>query len=1212
MGTVYAAYDRSTETKVALKLLHQQHPDSLELFKREFRNFQGIEHRNLISLGELREDSGNWFFTMELLTGKNFDDFVRAGAHALDAEIQRSSTFLARGVTMPANLFSGMRRVSMTNLPSSNRRKFHEERLRDALAQLACGLGVLHAAHKVHADIKPTNIVIEPDGRLVILDFGIAIDIDDHDRLRADRVLGSVYYMAPEQVVPSATGPASDCYAVGVLLYEALTGVRPFVGGDPRELLERKSTREPKSPSSLAVSIPSDLERLCLDLLARNPAKRPTAAEILRRLGAWDLLDQLNTEATEPMGEEVFVGRKQLLVDLLEASKPPIQGRVIVISGPSGIGKTALLERYRLRLSDTLLLSGRCHERESVPFKGIDSVIQALLNHVQELSPKELEEVIPAELAEVANIFPGFKRLFDIGDVDQGASPYDLRQEAFNQLRMLFTRLARRTPIAITIDDMQWADTDTWSIIGHLMRNPHPPPMLMILSMRAYELPEREETSQLGDIEVMELEPLDPDESLALATYLLGGIGRDERGLAEEIARESEGRPQFIHEIIRYAGERLDLEVDSGLLEVALLARIDQLSVDAQKLLRMLATATVPLTHTTMSSAIGIEFNHYLRLVNESRAVHLVQTSGVEPDDTIELDHERVREAVLGALEDGLAHDIHGQLARAMQRTGVAAKQPEIVAHHLMASGEQERASKYWLEAAEQAMSALAFDSAATLYRSALACGSYPEDEQQRILLRLADALGDSGQGQEAGEALLQVAGTTEDPALRLRCLYRGSEQLLMSGDIKRGRDVLDRVLMAIDVRLPRTRLGTVWSLLARRMWLRIRGLRWRERAAEDLPAAALLRVDIHCSSGRALGLTEPVAAAAVHCRALLHALRLGEPLRVGWCLAFEATFGAVSRGSSNRRALDLLGRAEAIAERLDAQPLRAWVMVNRGLLSYFNARYREAYEILTESEHRFEGLPGQQWERSSTQTMRLLTLRNLGWFRELYAVRKRYLRVAVDRGDLYTEALLRRTSTLVWLARDDLENARRQLELAIWRAPDGDMQLQDWYEIRSHAEIALYQRDDAGALESALAEVETVEASSLMHVRAVCSEVRFMHARLLLALGGNKRRAIARFARQLARGCSLQGQIFGAFLEAALAVAGDDKARACLQLDRVESLAVSAGADWMRHGARYWKGRLQDDQAGEQQLQTSLGWMKNQGVAAPERLAGMLIPLQS
>src|SRR5205807_2262872 len=148
------------------------------------------------------------------------------------------------------------------------------------------GVNFLHAAGRLHRDIKPGNVLVGREGRVVLLDFGLAAELDrtGHHLSLQPRILGTIAYMAPEQAACLPVCPASDWYAVGAMLYEALTGRPPFVGA-PMEILLRKQQLDARPPRDLAPDAPEDLALLCEALLRRDPAGRPTGAEVRRRLG---------------------------------------------------------------------------------------------------------------------------------------------------------------------------------------------------------------------------------------------------------------------------------------------------------------------------------------------------------------------------------------------------------------------------------------------------------------------------------------------------------------------------------------------------------------------------------------------------------------------------------------------------------------------------------------------------------------------------------------------------------------------------------------------------------------------------------------------------------------------------------------------------------------------------------------------------------------
>src|SRR5262245_61876502 len=199
MGVVYEAFDRERQMTVAVKTILGGDATDLYRLKREFRSLSNITHRNLATLYELFAESSPCFFTMEFINGVTFLDYVR---------------------------------------PSST---LDSSRLSAALVGMTMGLSELHAHKKLHRDIKPSNVLIEAEGRVAILDFGLVMDLEagslgtfpEHDWF------GTLAYMAPEQVSGDELCEATDWYAAGTLLFQAVTGRLPFEG-DPQTIIDGK------------------------------------------------------------------------------------------------------------------------------------------------------------------------------------------------------------------------------------------------------------------------------------------------------------------------------------------------------------------------------------------------------------------------------------------------------------------------------------------------------------------------------------------------------------------------------------------------------------------------------------------------------------------------------------------------------------------------------------------------------------------------------------------------------------------------------------------------------------------------------------------------------------------------------------------------------------------------------------------------------------
>src|ERR1043165_1485440 len=295
MGVVYRARDRERKTDVALKTLRGITPEAVLRFKTEFRALCDVRHPNLVELGELFENDGTWFFTMELVRGAALLEWVHAIASEFPSS-RRSSPATPTPATGKTVLDDGEEATSIESptsvttrmTPARERRAAKRTeaacdvaRLRVALAGLARGLATLHAAGKVHRDVKPSNVLVEDNGRVVLLDFGVVAELG---KLKERAVFGTVRYMAPEQARGEAVHSSADWYAFGAILYQALTGELPFADVSQDELLVLKQHVDPPPPSELVDGIPEDLDRLTVALLDRDPSHRPNAAEIFEVL----------------------------------------------------------------------------------------------------------------------------------------------------------------------------------------------------------------------------------------------------------------------------------------------------------------------------------------------------------------------------------------------------------------------------------------------------------------------------------------------------------------------------------------------------------------------------------------------------------------------------------------------------------------------------------------------------------------------------------------------------------------------------------------------------------------------------------------------------------------------------------------------------------------------------------------------------------------
>lgn len=246
MSIVHRAKDLMLERNVAIKLLREDYSEDgtfRERFKQEARAAANLSHPNIVTVHDFGLDQKHLFIVMEYIPGTDLKTLIR------------QKTF------------------------------FSVEETLNLMIQACAGVGYAHRAGLVHCDIKPHNMLVTPDMRLKVTDFGIAralstIPAEEHN----DVVWGSPHYFSPEQAAGLAPSPASDVYSLGIILYEMLTGQLPFTASEPTELARLHREGQPIPPSRLNPSIPRPLEEIILKVLSKEPSARYRTADQLGHL----------------------------------------------------------------------------------------------------------------------------------------------------------------------------------------------------------------------------------------------------------------------------------------------------------------------------------------------------------------------------------------------------------------------------------------------------------------------------------------------------------------------------------------------------------------------------------------------------------------------------------------------------------------------------------------------------------------------------------------------------------------------------------------------------------------------------------------------------------------------------------------------------------------------------------------------------------------
>jgi tetratricopeptide (TPR) repeat protein len=1217
MGIVYEAFDRERSTRVALKTLQHFDPTALYRFKQEFRSLADVAHPNLIALYELLSEGEDWFFTMEFVEGTNFLEYV---FHEHPQAVKEVSTRTAASAAMTVTATNALSTSSSSDEDDTELVHTHTPadlgRLRPALSQLAGALNVVHAKGKLHRDIKPSNVMVTLEGRVVVLDFGLTFDIHQSGDATSGPA-GTLAYMSPEQARGAKLTPATDWYSVGVMLHKALTGRLPF-SGPSKEVLQSKVNWRPKRPSSKVEGVPPDLDGLCMDLLETEPEKRPAGAEIVSRLS-----ENPVAALSEISAAPVFVGRTAELAVLRDAFEQVRSGRtaVVLIDGHSGLGKTALVRHFLdevMRRENTLVVSGRCYEQESVPYKAFDSLIDELGRYLRELDPVTLGQVSPRNPQALAQIFPV---LADIPIfVHAGRVPVldaaELRRRAFAACRDLLARIGDRARLVLSMDDLQWSDPDSAALLTEILRPPDAPAMLLVGTYRTGAgIPRAmlDATAPAPLRRQIELRPLTTEEACELAERLLEDRTAAAKERAAAIARESGGHAYFIHELAHSADESGETPAGEAQLDGVIWRRVSLLPETSRRLLEVIVVSGRPITQEDAYRAAGFE-EMTPAILTPLRVGALLRGTGPNRLDLIEPYHDRIRETVVAHLPVEFRRDLHRELARVLESSGRG--DADSLARHFDLAQSPEEARRYYVKAAEYATQTVAFDRAVNLYRRALELSGDSGAERRAIQARLADALANAGRGPEAATMYQELAENAEpNAALELR--RKAAFQFCISGHLDEGRVVFSRVLRQVALWEPKTPTGTIAALLFNRALLRLRGLRFKERNEADLSDDVLARVEAARAAATSIANIDMIKAIYFNCRGVRLALDAGEPVRIASFVAFEALIRSLSGSRREQTARDLLATARSIAEKHPSSQLQAFLRLCQGATEFQLAYFAQSLKLLLEAEKLMsENAAGMVWEVSTTRLFLVLAWHILGMYRELARRLPELVQDAYQRGDLYAvTGLTSWGMSSVLLGADDPHGARKSVETAMGAWTRTGYHEQHLIACLALGDIDLYEGKAQDAWQRVEREWPLMKDALLFSADLNLIPVTDLRARAALACAAQSgdREKYLRVAERDAD--SMEKQYLGhakglaRAVRAGIAMLRGDRNQAVTWLER--ALAVfgpyQMGAHIAAANARL--GRLIEGDLGDQYRNAAEEWARQEEVRNPARLADVHIP---
>jgi adenylate cyclase len=670
----------------------------------------------------------------------------------------------------------------------------------------------LEAAHRrrvIHRDLKPANVMLTEDQHVKVMDFGLAmrLPIDGIDESRAGRATpadqgvlrGTPAYMAPEQI-RGAADRRSDIFSFGILLYELLSGVNPFQRATIDATLDAIIGETAAHLHDRWPAIPSSIGDIVARLLGKDPALRyQSFGDVrmdLRRMAAD--LSVLPGRTAAPVVLErpdeagrALIGRDAERARLLQSVTDAASGRgaLIVLNGEAGIGKT-LLAQDALNAARRLgfqTLVGRCYEQQGTP--PLNPFIEVLEDAARLMPGPAFRRAMAPSAPELAKLLPELHRLFPDMETPLELPPQLRQRFVFTNVREFLTRCARISPVAIFIDDIQWADESTLQLTQHLAQHLATLPVVIVAAYRDVEVSAPTARPALQGLLVrvrgQKQNALTPQAiKAALGDLARQGQAREmtlrslgEAGvrgmlaalggsdpptpLVRRFVEQTGGNPLFVAELFRHLTEegrlfdarnrwRRDLEFSTGdvpeSLRLVLERRLQHLSDGTRQVLRAAAVIGRQFELDLLEAVADVNDDALITALDEAEESRLVSGPSGRQEVAWRFPHELIRQALAATMSQPRRQRLHLRIADAMTRLDTPARPyTSEIAYHLYSAGrlaDGERTAQALMTVGDAAYSVYATEDAITHYRRALEVlqdVSGGEATQLRVEERLAD-----------------------------------------------------------------------------------------------------------------------------------------------------------------------------------------------------------------------------------------------------------------------------------------------------------------------------------------------------------------------------------------------------------------------------------------------------------------------------------------
>lgn len=817
-GTVYHATDLETHDEIALKLLNPEacaHETSRIRFMREFRAIARLEHPSCLKVLREGQHDGLYYYTMEFVRGGDLEHYRGAEASVLFSLIDQITQALAH----------------------------------------------IHSHRIVHRDLKPQNILIDTRSgapQVKLADFGIAKELDDkqHSMTRTGMIIGTVGYMAPEQIRGEQVDPRTDLYALGCMIFELFTGQPPFVS--PKGIFEvLRAHLEVPAPSirARAPELPEALDALVAKLLAKSPSARyQSAVAVLEALRAIRD-DYEHGERTLERGPSfvyrpAMVGRereREALLAAINAMHSPGYERPLFASlcAPAGMGKSRLIDALirDLQVRDAVVISASIEADPDALFAPFPDLEAQIAFALQEIERKSLNIDWSAE-----TIQPGVApqpRYVPTLDSPAVLDPDIIRRARAQTIKRNLLSIGEHKPVVLILEDLHAIKPSALELLSDLLsmlatdgETKHPPAILLT-SRPGKQHQQLHQSFAQEQLIAIDLAPLTPDEVETLLGQMLGqaqDLTLLDR-LVSQVLAQTEGNPLFVQaylqnivekDVLKRTREGWTFEVTANTQDLlprsmsqVLADRLAMLDDQTYQILRAASAIGRSFDYALLKQVAQVQEGELLDALDEALRNWIIRSvPGPKHLDLYAFDHAKLVDVLYEQISTPRRRSLHQLIAQALEERQEPSAQ--LLALHYAQGQDPSKALHYLDKAADEASQAHDHAQAQAHLEQAIALlqGS-PQLEQAQpalkheLIERLADAHQAQGQHAPAIASLRQLQGQHTQPAQLARIARKLGRSLYFAGQTTQGLEALEGALTTLGAPSPKHRVGLFMQILA-------------------------------------------------------------------------------------------------------------------------------------------------------------------------------------------------------------------------------------------------------------------------------------------------------------------------------------------------------------------------------------------------------------